>query len=389
MELAIGHYLLDLFHVGEIAGEVGRQEFSRVVALEPAGLVTHPRVAGSMRLVESVLGELLPVLPDFVQSLFGMPVGLPLAHELVLEDHHLVYLLLAHGLAQAVRLALGESRQLAGEQHHLLLIDCNAVCFSKKLFHLRQVVLYLLYSLLALHKIGNVIHGARTIEGVHSYEVLEALGLEALQPTLHAFRFKLEHYGGVSPAVKFKRRLVRDVYGFYIDVYSVPLLDRTQGFMDDGEGYQAQEIHLQHAHVLYVMPVILRCPQILAGVFVLGKADGDVVGQVATSDDGGAGVHSHLTHAAFKFLGVAEHFLVDVGAVFELVPEFRHEAVAVGQGNLGVNLLHTLLECTFLLDAVYFNLFFYHLEARFQLVQLWVEGVFLLHLLAKAVRNHL
>ena len=111
------------------------------MAFQPAGLVAHPGVAGGVRLVEGVLGELLPVFPYLVEDLLRMPVCDTSLHELVLQGVEDIDHLLSHCLAEFVRLALGESGKLLGEQHDLLLIDGNSVSVIEILLHVRKVVL--------------------------------------------------------------------------------------------------------------------------------------------------------------------------------------------------------------------------------------------------------
>ena len=94
--------------------------------------------------------------------------------------------------------------------------------------------------------------------------------------------------------------------------------------MYDGEGVEAEEVHLQHSHVLDIMAVILGCPDVLAGFLVHGEADRDVVCEVSAADDGGAGVHSNLADAALELEGVVQDFLHLLCAVLEFVDEFRN-----------------------------------------------------------------
>ena len=130
-----------------------------------------------------------------------MPFGRSAAHELVFQGVQDVYLLLSHGLAQLVGLALGETGQLLGQKHHLLLVHGYAVGVLQELLHLREVVFDGLFSQFAGYKVRNIIHRPRPIEGVHGNEVLETGRAQLLQPGFHALRFELEHGGGVSPAV--------------------------------------------------------------------------------------------------------------------------------------------------------------------------------------------
>ena len=158
MALAIVHDFGDFLHaLGAV--EAAGEELRRVMALEPAGLVAHPGVAGGVGLVEGVLGELLPVLPNLVQHLLRMPFGLAARHELVLQGVQNVDLLLTHGLAELVCLSFGETGQLLGQQHHLLLVHRDAVGVLQEFLHFREVVLNSLLAQLTGHKVRNIIHG--------------------------------------------------------------------------------------------------------------------------------------------------------------------------------------------------------------------------------------
>ena len=166
--------------------------------------------------------------------------------------------------------------------------------------------------------------------------------------------------------------------------------------MDDGEGVQPEEVHLEHAHILDVVAVELGSPHVQPGLLVLGKANGDVVRKVAAADDGGAGVLAHLAYAALQRKRIFQDFLVDLGAVLELVLEIGDQAVAVLEVDLDIHLLHALLEGLLHLDllpgivrVVRLDLLLEGLETGLQLVQLGIERVFLLHLLAETVRDHL
>ena len=110
------------------------------MALEPSCLVAHPGIAGGVALVEGILGEFFPVLPNLVQLFLGMAVGLTTFHKLVFQGVKSVYLLLAHCLAQLVGLSFREVGQLAAEQHHLLLIYRHSVCFLEIFLHFGEVV---------------------------------------------------------------------------------------------------------------------------------------------------------------------------------------------------------------------------------------------------------
>ena len=357
MELTISHNLLDLIHVGEIAGKVGGKEFRCVVAFEPAGLIAYPSVTGSVGLVECVLGELLPVFPDLVESLLGMAVGDSAGHKLLLELLHYGYLLLTHCFTQGVSLAFGEAGKLLRQKHHLLLVNRDAVGVVEILLHLGEVVLDWFDTLLAVDEVGDIVHRTRPVKGIHCDEILKTFWMELLEPGLHTFGFKLEHHGGVAASVEFEGGFIVDRDSLDVDVYPVAVFDIVEGFVDDGQGVEPEEIHLEHTHALDVVAVVLRCPHVQTRIFVLGEADGDVLREVARSDDGGAGVLAYLADCAFKLSGVAQDLPVEFRAVFELVLELRHKAIAVAQGNLRVNIFFT--------NLISLSVLFDHLEPRF------------------------
>ena len=400
---AVRHYFLNLVRLSEVGGKVGRLEFGRVVALEITGLVADPGIAGCVGLVEGILGEFFPVFPNLVQHLFRVAILHSTRHKLVFQGVKYVYLFLSHCFAQLVRLTLGEVCKLLGKKHDLLLIDRDSIGVPEEFLHRRQVVLYGLDALLPVHEVRNVVHRARPVEGVHRNEVLEAFRVQLPQPVHHSRGFELEHADRVAASVEFVGLPVVYRNGLDVYVYSVSFLYKVQAFVNDGEGVQAQEVHLEHSHVFNIVAVELGGPEFLfLAVFihcflVFGEADGDVVHQVSAAYDGGAGVHTHLAYASFQFLGVFEHLLhqgVSV-RVLEYGLEFRHQPVAVLEGDLCIHLLQSHLEeflNTLLLSGivriVYLYDFAYLPEAFFQLVQLWIEGIFLLHPLAQAVRDH-
>ena len=169
--------------------------------------------------------------------------------------------------------------------------------------------------------------------------------MEGLQMLHHARRLELEDALGVAAAVDvLVGVLVVDRNGLDVDPGAEALLDHVKAGVDDGQGVETEEVHLQHSDVFNVMAVILGSPDILACFLVHRQADRDVVGQVAAADDGGAGMHSHLTDASLQLPGEMEDVPDLRCAVIEFVDELRHKPVAVFQGNLHIDILESLLE---------------------------------------------
>ena len=219
--------------------------------------------------------------------------------------------------------------------------------------------------------------------------------MQFLEPVHHSRGLELEHADGVAASVELVCRFVGNVNRLNVNDFAGSLLYEVQALVYDGEGVEAEEVHLQHSHVLDIMAVILGCPDILAGFLVHGEADRDVVGEVSAADDGSAGVHSHLADAALELEGVVQDLFHLLCAVLEFVDEFRNETVAVGQGDFDIHFLLALLEpfpdldgLSFIVRIRYFHFFLVGLEAWLQLVQLRVEWICLLLHLAEAVRHH-
>ena len=162
-----------------------------------------------------------------------MAVFLAALHELALEVVHLVDELLTHGLAQRVALAAGKVCQQTRQQHHLLLVDGDAVGVLEVLVHLGDIVDDGALAVLALDKVGDVVHGARTVEGVHGYEVLEGGGLQLAQVFLHARRLELEGSDGTSLAVKLIRLGVVDGNFLQVDIDAAGAPNVRHGLLED------------------------------------------------------------------------------------------------------------------------------------------------------------
>ena len=173
-----------------------------------------------MTLVEGIGSELLPLLPYLGEYLLGVAVLLATLVEEHLQLVHLVDLLLSHSLAQRVALATGEARQQAAQKHDLLLIDGDAVGILQILLHHRYVIFYGFTPLLTVDELGYVVHGARTVEGVHSNKVVNDMRLQLAQVLLHARRLELEHAHRIALAEKLVCSLVVQRQVVHVDIYA-------------------------------------------------------------------------------------------------------------------------------------------------------------------------
>ena len=219
--------------------------------------------------------------------------------------------------------------------------------------------------------------------------------MQPLEPGLHTLGFKLEDAVRVAVAVKFVGRLVINRNRLDVNVRPEAQLDVVKAFVDDGQGVEPEKVHLKHPDLLDVVAVVLRSPDILPGLLVHRKADRNIIGQVASSDDRCAGVHSDLTDAALQLQGEFQDLLDLWCSVLQLLLELRHKPVAVLEGDLDIRVLHSplvgLLDCLLLTGIVRIidlDVLFHHLESRLKIVQFRIEEIFLLHLLAEAVGHH-
>ena len=221
------------------------------MGLHVGGLVGDDSVSGGMGLVEAVPGELLDVVEDLAGLLRGNVVRLlaALDESCALLDHHLE-LLLSHGAAQHVGLAERVACQGLGGALHLLLVDHDAVGLFEDRLQFRVVVDDLLLALFALHERGDHVHGAGAIERQDSDDFFDAGGLEVGQDAAHAAGFELEHAHRVRPLKELKRFRVIQRQLHEIHVVAVDQLDQVDCLLQDGEGLEAEKVHLQQTDLL-------------------------------------------------------------------------------------------------------------------------------------------
>ncbi len=80
-----------------------------------------------------------------------------------------------------------------------------------------------------------------------------------------------------------------------VDHFARRLLDELQAVVDDGEGRQAEEVHLEKAHLLDGLHVVGGDDG-----FVLGAGDGDEFGERLGRDDDAGGVDACSADEAFE-----------------------------------------------------------------------------------------
>ncbi len=98
-----------------------------MVRLEVRSLVGDHGVGRGMGLVEAIAPELDDVVPGLLCGLLGTSIGHGAFNELRREPFHDLGLLLAHCLAQVVRIVERKPAEFHRRQHDLLLVDDAAV----------------------------------------------------------------------------------------------------------------------------------------------------------------------------------------------------------------------------------------------------------------------
>ena len=301
----------DLVSLTRIGRQNGRHVLVRIVRLEPRRLHNQDGVAGGVRLVEGVGGELENIVPNLLGDLARVVVLDSAVHPVVvgglvraiLPVQHRrceqLNLFLSHGFTDTrVRFALGEAAHLDGDEHNLLLIDHGAVGFAQDVV---QTVVVGDGRLLAVHTVdvGRDHAGAqraRAVQGDQCHDVLVFGGLHVLDRGRHAGGLDLENAGGVAGAHELKDLGVVKGNLFLFDVDAEVLLDVCLGLGDNRQRTQAQEVHLEQAHVGNGMALVLGNLDAALGV----ELGGHVLVDGVAADQNGARVHALATGEALN-----------------------------------------------------------------------------------------
>ena len=246
----LGDVFAQLVRGRHVVRHHGAVEFHREIRLQIRRLIGHDGVGGGVGLVEAVAGEFLQQVENLVR--LGLRDVVPLVA--ALDERlalllHLLHLLLAHRPAQQIR----RPQRVAGQQlrglHHLLLVNQDAVGLLGNGFEQRMFVADFHLAVAALDEIWDQVHRAGPVQRHEGGDVLDGADLEFFAQVPHPAGFQLEH------AERF--RAVQQVVGFLvverqlINVDGDPLraLDHLAGVADDGQGFEAEEIHLQQAEL--------------------------------------------------------------------------------------------------------------------------------------------
>ena len=165
-----------------------------------------------------------------------MAVGLSTFQEQSLELIHLRNKLFTHRLTQRVALASREVGQQTRQKHDLFLIHSHPIGILQVFLHDGDIVSDGAAAMLSGNEVRDIVHRARTVEGIHGYEILECRRLEFAQIFLHAGGLKLECADSASLAVKLIGLGVSYVDIVNVDVDTLGLLDVGESLLDDREG---------------------------------------------------------------------------------------------------------------------------------------------------------
>ena len=165
--------------------------------------------------------------------------------------------------------------------------------------------------MLTVDKIGDVVHRARAIEGIHRNQILEGRGLQLAQILLHTRRLELERTRRATFAIELICRRVVDINSVDINVYALRSLYVSHRILYDREGFQAQEVHLDKSRILNHGTLILRHEHLLARLLVVSRRYRHPIGDVITADNRTAGVHTRTTHVTLQHLGVFNRVVQD------------------------------------------------------------------------------
>ena len=222
-----------------------------------------------------------------------------------LEEHtallgHLLGLLLAHGATQQVRAAERVAGQNLRDLHDLLLIEDHAVRRLQRRFEAgMQIVGRRTRAVLARDELVGHLHRPRPKQRHDGREVVEPIGLQALDQIAHAERFQLEHRRRAA----LPEQLVgfRVVHGNGVDVerrLAAPgalAIDRRDGLVDDRQRLQAEEVELDEADRLEIVLVELR-QQRAVGIGV----ERHVLGDRLRRDHDAAGMRADVARETFE-----------------------------------------------------------------------------------------
>ncbi len=295
---ALADVLDDIFGLGGFGGEESGHELDGVVGLEPGGVIGEEGVGGGVGFVEAIACELLHEVEELTGALFVELAGGGSGHEDVALLGHLGGIFFTHGTAQEVGATEGVTADGGADLHDLLLIDDDAEGFAEDGFELVEHKLDGAAAPFAFDEVVDhaALDGAGTIEGVEGGEVFDGGGLVAAKDVAHAAGLELEDAGGEGAVEDFFVGFeVVKGDGGEIDFGVAVGTDELEAVINDGQGGEAEKVHLEKAHLLDGFHVVAGDDSV---VFCAGY--GDQLGQWLRCDDDAGGVDPGASDEAFE-----------------------------------------------------------------------------------------
>lgn len=230
----------------DFAGEQGAEEFCGVVGFEPGGAVGEDAVGGGVGFVEAVAGEFF----QEVEDAFGLFAGDAVVVGAAFDEFdaffgHFFGVFFAHGAAQEVGAAEAVAGQEVGGAHDLFLVDHDAVGVGADVLEEGVFVGDLDVAVAAADEVGDQVHGPGAVEGDEGDDVVDVGELELAAEVAHAWGFELEDARGAALVEEGEGGGVVVGEALPGDGALVVGLDELFGLLDDGEGLEAEEVHLE------------------------------------------------------------------------------------------------------------------------------------------------
>ena len=256
-----------------------------------------------MRLVKAVTREFLHQVEDFGCRFCGDAAFCRTLNEDGTLPLHFFDIFLTHGTTQKVGAAQRIAPDSSCNQHHLFLIDHDAVGFAKNGLHTGIEILHFFSPEFTVNKVRNLIHRTGTIKCVQGDKIFQTVRLCLPQLFTHAVRFKLEHCSSVSLLEELQRFLV---VGW--DSRQVKLGTRIESInvlcslRQNRQCCQTQEVELHKAYIFDVFFIKLTDRIFGLAVSVIERAE---IRQFARCNQNATRVHTQVASQALEFLSVA------------------------------------------------------------------------------------
>ena len=174
---ALAHRLDDLVGVAKFSAQDRRHVLGGVVRFEIGGLVGNGAVAGCVGLIEPVARKGFEVVEDLLRQFLRQTFVYRALHEPLTVLLQFVGDLLAHGVAELIRLGQRVAGHRLRHGHHVFLINHDAVGALEHCRHQGMPRRRLLAPVPPRDVLRDVCHGAGTVQRHQGHNVLDAVRL--------------------------------------------------------------------------------------------------------------------------------------------------------------------------------------------------------------------